>query len=107
MCVDFAPRTMQSVLEKLKELHIDYVLHKHAPVMNVAELKNEAGGLSGNLAKNLLVKDKNKKKYLVVAGADTEINLKSMSKLLGAKGDVRFADKAELENTLKVSQGHV
>lgn len=102
-----AGNVMQDVLAKLRELGIAFELHKHAPVMNVVELKKEAGSLSGNLAKNLFIKDKNKKKFLIVAGADKEISLKSVGKLIGAKGDVRFADQVELESTLRVPQGHV
>jgi len=98
---------MQDVLTKLRELNIAFELHKHAPVMNVVELKKEAGSLPGNLAKNLFIKDKNKKKYLIIAGADKEIVLKSVAKLIGAKGDVRFADQVELEGILRVPQGHV
>jgi len=70
----------QKIEEAFKSLSIKYDVHKHDAVMNVEELVKAVGGLDALLAKNLFVKDKKKRLFLIVAKHDRKLDLKKLSK---------------------------
>jgi len=88
-----------------------HALHEHGPVMNVEEmLKNDVLSKLAEtscITKNLLLKDKKKKLYLLCVHHKTAIDMKKAVKLVGAANSFRFAGAEDLAKTLNVEQGHV
>lgn len=99
--------------EALNSLGLEgkYTVHQHKAAFNVDDLNAamDSLSLSGGRCKNLFVRaKKDGKLYLVVALADTNVNLDNLGKKLGyAKGNIRFADQNVLATNLGVAQGHV
>ena len=63
--------------------------------------------MPGGHAKNLLVKDKKSRVFLLVALADSPINLKNVHEKIGANGRVSFCNAEALDELLGVKPGSV
>ncbi|XP_058190085.1 uncharacterized protein LOC131307546 isoform X2 [Rhododendron vialii] len=93
------------LLARLKELHIDFTKYDHPVVLTV-----EAQGkyVKGALSKNLFLKDKKHRFYLVSALKDTKVDLKVLSQRLGlGKAGLRMAPEEALLEVLQVPLGCV
>ncbi|XP_050715095.1 uncharacterized protein LOC126997916 isoform X2 [Eriocheir sinensis] len=90
----------------LKKLGIKYQCKEHKEVFTVEELMKEMQGVEGVVTKNLFVRDKKKKLYLLSACHDKEVDLKTVAKQAGTK-DLRFSDEDTLFSALGVKQGCV
>jgi Ala-tRNA(Pro) deacylase len=77
------PATRQHLLARLAELGIETQTVDHPPVFTVAESLQLEGRLPGGHAKNLFIKDKKDRLFLVVALGHAKIDLKSLHKVLG------------------------
>lgn len=91
----------------LKELAIEFALFEHEPVFTC----DQAALLKGDLpvhgrVKNLFLKDRRKKYYLVSALHETKIDLKALRKQWDAP-ELRFASPEELMQVLSVQPGSV
>lgn len=106
------PSSLTELLSSLSISHDDSALVSHSAVANVEEHRAAltSAGVVGNatLAKNLFVKDKKKQLYLIVAAADTAVNLGGIAKHLGVTGGpLRMESPESLLATLGVAQGSV
>lgn len=63
--------------------------------------------LTGAFCKNLFVKDKKKRLYLLTALHDRPLQLNAVCKKVGASGGLRLADESILKEKLGVTQGSV
>ncbi|KAG6505593.1 uncharacterized protein LOC121986249 isoform X1 [Zingiber officinale] len=100
--------TKDQLLARLKELQIDFLCYDHPPVLTVEAQAKEVGHLGGALSKNLLLKDKKQRFYVVSALADTNVDLKVLSQRLGlGKGGLRMAPEEALQELLQVPLGCV
>lgn len=100
--------TKDQLLDRLKELQIDFTCYAHPAVMTVDAQAKHVGHLGGALSKNLLLKDKKHRFYLVSALAGTNIDLKVLSQRLGlGKGGLRMAPEESLQELLQVPLGCV
>ncbi|KAG6509062.1 hypothetical protein ZIOFF_034453 [Zingiber officinale] len=100
--------TKDQLLARLKELQIDFLCYDHPPVLAVEAQAKEVGHLGGALSKNLLLKDKKQRFYVVSALADTNVDLKVLSQRLGlGKGGLRMAPEEALQELLQVPLGCV
>lgn len=100
--------TKDQLLDRLKELHIDFVCYEHPVVLTVEAQAKHVGHLGGGLSKNLLLKDKKHRFYVVSALAGTNIDLKVLSQRLGlGKGGLRMAPEEALQELLQVPLGCV
>ncbi|MCO5612297.1 hypothetical protein L7F22_066562 [Adiantum nelumboides] len=89
-------------------LGISLHLHEHPVVMTVEEQSKHLGHLEITLSKNLFLKDKKGRLYLVSALAPTTVDLKALSQRLGlGKGGLRMAPEDALQDVLKVPFGSV
>ena len=104
-------------LNKLEELanagHFtnEYHVYHHPPVYTCEEVSKLCPkideGLKCGEMKNLFLVDKKKKSlYLISALFDTEVNLKAIAKLVGAK-ELRFANEVQLKENLDLIPGSV
>ena len=94
------------VFEKLTELNIAFKTYYHDALFTCQQAMTVADTVPAAQCKNLFLKDDKKRLYLVVALAQTVINLKRLSQFLQAPG-LRFADSALLQKHLGVEPGSV
>jgi Ala-tRNA(Pro) deacylase len=70
---------------------------RHPPVFTVEEAKALRGDLPGAHTKNLFLRDKKGRMWLLVALADSKVELKRLARVLGARG-LSFASPERLLN---------
>ncbi|XP_050211439.1 uncharacterized protein LOC126661627 [Mercurialis annua] len=100
--------TKDQLLARLKELQIDFIQYEHPVVLTVEEQAKYVGDKGGGLSKNLFLKDKKSRLYVVSALADTKVDMKVLSQRLGlGKGGIRMAPEKELTEILQVPLGCV
>ncbi|XP_029124239.1 uncharacterized protein [Elaeis guineensis] len=90
------------------ELQIDFICYDHPAVLTVEAQAKHVAHLGGALSKNLLLKDKKHRFYVVSALAGTNIDMKVLSQRLGlGKGGLRMAPEEALQEILQVPVGCV
>ncbi|KQK01734.1 prolyl-tRNA synthetase associated domain-containing protein 1 [Brachypodium distachyon] len=96
------------LLARLEELKIEFTCYGHPAVLTVEEQAKHVGNFGGALSKNLLLKDKKHRLYIVSALADTKVDMKILSQRLGlGKGGLRMAPEENLQQVLQVPLGCV
>lgn len=95
-----------AILARLAELGISHKTHHHAPVYTVDEAKAERGDLAGSHIKNLFLRNKKGRMWLVTCHEDLRIDLKLLGELVGA-GRFSFASADRLMKYLGVIPGAV
>ncbi|KAE8715451.1 YbaK/aminoacyl-tRNA synthetase-associated domain isoform 2 [Hibiscus syriacus] len=96
------------LLALLKELQIKFSQYEHPVVLTVEAQAKYVGNTGGVLSKNLFMKDKKHRYYVVSALADTKVDLKVLSQRLGlGKGGLRMAPEEALGEILQVPLGCV
>ena len=84
----------------------DYDLHEHQALFTVEDSNKLRGQIKGSHSKNLFLKNKKNKFFLISCEEFTDINLKRVSKFL-CLGNVSFAKEEYLINLLGVKPGSV
>lgn len=102
------PLSKDEIIETLRAAGVEFELHEHQPAMTV---EAQVAALPGNpttVLKNLFLKDKKHRCYIITALADTPVDLQNMSARLGTgKGGVRLAPEDLLLSVLQVPLGSV
>lgn len=80
---------------------------EHEAVFTVAESRHVKESIPGGHTKNLFLKDKKGRLFLVVALADAVIDLKRLHELIGASGRLSFGPAELLEAVWGVKPGSV
>jgi Ala-tRNA(Pro) deacylase len=101
------PVTRSEFLAHLAGLGISAITHDHEPVFTVAESKSVKASIPGGHTKNLFLKDKKDRVFLVVAEGDALIDLKKIHEKIGAQGRVTFGKPDQLMELLGVVPGSV
>ncbi|KAL3638812.1 hypothetical protein CASFOL_016719 [Castilleja foliolosa] len=100
--------TKEHLLARLQELQIGFSQYEHPVVLTVEAQAKYVGHLKGGLSKNLFLKDKKQRFYIVSALAETKVDLKVLSQRLGlGKGGLRMAPEEALSEILQVPLGCV
>ena len=94
------------IYEILEKLNIKYKEIEHEAVFTVEQAKHLKNKIDGIGCKNLFLKDKNEKYFLLVLEDTKRANINKISKLLNAK-HLSFASQDELKNILSLEQGSV
>ncbi|GJD48176.1 Prolyl-tRNA editing protein ProX [Methylobacterium crusticola] len=102
-----SPATPEALLGFLEELGIAVRTTLHPPVHTVAESRDLKAGLPGGHSKNLFLKDKRGRLFLVVAEAEARIDLKRLHTAVGATGRLSFGSAEQLLAVLGVRPGSV
>jgi Ala-tRNA(Pro) deacylase len=100
------PATPDDLFRRLDELGIAHETHWHEPVYTVAESQALRGSLPGGHSKNLFLKNKKDQLWLVTAAEDAFVDLKALTKTLGA-GRLSFGKPDLLMEVLGVEPGSV
>ena len=100
---------MEEVLEKLKELQIEYDIVEHIPVYTIEEMENLGPDYfkGAHICKNLFLRDaKGKRHFLVIIGQDKKADIKSIEAQIGCTR-LSFASPERLDKYLKLQKGSV
>ena len=89
------------------DLAIENRTVEHEAVFTVEQSRAIKEDIPGGHSKNLFVKDKKGRLFLIVAQADTRIDLKRVHEALGASGRVSFGSADLLREVLGVEPGSV
>jgi Ala-tRNA(Pro) deacylase len=100
------PATRDDLFALLDELGIAHRTHEHAPVFTVAQSGAVKAAMPGGHTKNLFLKDKKGRLFLLSALAETVVDLGALAKLLGASR-FSFAAGELMAEVLGVTPGSV
>ena len=98
--------TRDAILAKLDELEITTTTYDHEAVFTVEESEKLHDQIPGGHTKNLFVKDKKGKLFLLVVGAHATIDLKTLHKKLGC-ARLSFGKPDLLQEKLGITPGSV
>lgn len=104
------PLSREDLLATLSGAGVEFSEHQHEAAMTVDAQEAALAKLEakGSVIKNLFLKDKKARLYIISALGSTKIELKVMSARLGlGKGGINMAAAELVEEVLKVSQGSV
>ncbi|KUP91865.1 prolyl-tRNA synthetase associated domain-containing protein [Tritonibacter horizontis] len=108
---DSLPVTSDALLTQLQAWGLSYTLHTHVPLRTVEESKTVEADLriEGQRVlrlKNLFLRDRKKRNYLVSLNQDREIDLKALAAELGC-GGLSFGSADRLMEFLGIRPGAV
>ncbi len=101
------PFGAEELFARLDALGIAFTNHSHPPVFTVEEARALRGELPGAHVKNLFLRDKKRRLFLVTVEEERRVDLKALRRRLGAAGSFSFADAGLLRETLGVEPGAV
>ena len=100
------PTSPEALIAYLDGLGIQTTTHTHPPVFTVDEAQALRGTLPGGHCKNLFLKDKKGRLWLVVALEDSKVDLKTLDKRIGS-ARLSFGNGDLLWEVLGVRPGSV
>jgi Ala-tRNA(Pro) deacylase len=101
------PATRADLDALLRELGIATRTVEHEAVFTVAESRGVKGSMPGGHTKNLFVKDKKGRLFLVTAEAERAIDLKRLHETVGGSGRLSFGSADLLREVWGVEPGSV
>ncbi len=101
------PKTETELFAFLAELGINVATRRHPPLFTVADSQALRGEIAGGHTKNLFLKDKKDRFFLVTVAEDAVVDLKQIHHLIGASGRVSFGKPETLMEHLGVVPGAV
>jgi len=101
------PLTRSDLLARLNDLGLETKTFDHPAVFTVAESADVKAGIPGGHSKNLFLRDKKGRVFLVTAEGDAAIDLKTISGKIGASGRVSFGKPELLLELLGLTPGSV
>jgi Ala-tRNA(Pro) deacylase len=102
-----APLTAEQLCARLSASGIAFHRTDHPAVFTVAETAPHRDMMIGLQTKNLFLKDKKGRLFLVSARSDARIDLKRLHETLGASGRLSFGSAELLQDKLGVTPGSV
>jgi len=95
------------LFQRLEALNIPFENHTHPPVFTVEEAQKLRGQLPGGHIKNLFLRDKKRRLFLVTVPEERTVDLKALRRRVGASGTFSFANAEMLMQALGVAPGAV
>lgn len=100
------PTSPEALYELLNDLKIEFKIFEHPPLFTVDEAKKYRKNMRGFHIKNLFLRDKKKKNYLVIAHEDSLIDLNLLTERINSSR-LSFGSKERLFEELGVFPGAV
>jgi len=100
------PTTPQAFMDKLTELDIPYDLYHHKAVFTVEESEAVDADIPGTHCRNLFLRDKKKKNFLLVLQNATEVDINKLPEIIGS-ARLSFGSADRLWEFLGVKPGSV
>jgi Ala-tRNA(Pro) deacylase len=101
------PASPDDLIAYLSKLGIETETVEHPPLYTVEDSQALRGDIPGGHTKNLFVKDKKGRLFLLVSSETTAIDLKRVHETIGAQGRVSFGSADLLEEVWGVQPGAV
>jgi len=101
-----APARPEDLFKTLEGLGVEYSTVEHPPVFTVEEAKALRGEIEGGHTKNLFLRNKKGKMWLVVCAEDRGVDLRELAGRLNA-GRLSFGSAERLEHYLGLIPGAV
>jgi len=101
------PTSPEALLAYLADLSIETSTVEHASLHTVEDSQALRGDIPGGHTKNLFVKDKKGRLFLLVLGEEAAVDLKHVHEKIGAQGRVSFGSAELLEEVWGVRPGAV
>jgi Ala-tRNA(Pro) deacylase len=101
------PASPEELLAYLADLGVETTTVDHPPLFTVEDSRNLRGEISGGHSKNLFVKDKKGRLFLLVLEEAAVVDLKRAHNKIGAQGRVSFGSAELLEEVWGVRPGAV
>ena len=101
------PKTPDELLAFLESLGIPTRTVEHPALHTVEDSQKLRGEIDGGHCKNLFIKDKKGRIFLLVLGEETRVDLKRVHERIGAQGRVTFGSAELLEEVWGVKPGSV
>jgi len=101
------PHTPESLFALLAALGVASETIEHPPLFTVEQSKALRGEIPGEHTKNLFLKDKKGRFFLVTAVENTIIDLKRLHEIVGGSGRLSFGNPDQLMAHLGVTPGSV
>ena len=101
------PASPDDLFDALDQLGIKTRTIDHPPLFTVEDSKALRGAIEGGHTKNLFLKDRKGRLFLVVAEEDASIDLKRIHEVIGASGKVSFGQPDILMEVWGVVPGAV
>lgn len=101
------PRTETELFAFLADLGISVETRRHPPLFTVADSQSLRGEIAGDHTKNLFLKDKKDRFFLVTVDEEAVVDLKQIHHLIGASSRVSFGKPEMLMELLGVVPGAV
>ena len=101
------PTSPHAVLKIMDSLQIHYELHEHEPVFTVAESEKIDKKINAHHTRNMFLRTKKKKNYLITLSHDTPIDLKKLDSLIEGASRFSFGSPDRLMEVLGVYPGSV
>ena len=95
----------EQLFRRFDELGIEASTVSYPSHRTVGEGKALRGEMRGTFTKNLLLKDKKGRLFLIVAHEDLELDLKSLHSRIGASRSLRFAPAEQMHDVLGIVPG--
>ncbi|TRL37009.1 prolyl-tRNA synthetase associated domain-containing protein [Rhizobium straminoryzae] len=102
-----APKTAQDLFRFLDDLGISHSTKSHPPVFTVSESESLRDEIPGGHTKNLFVKDKKDRFFVLTVEERASVDLKSVHKVIGASSRVSFGSPEKMLDYLGVIPGSV
>ncbi len=99
--------TPEDLFKALTELGIESRTFEHPPLFTVEESRSLRGEIPGLHSKNLFVRDRSKRYFLIVLEEEARVDLKTLHSLIGARGKVSFGSAEALFDLWGVTPGSV
>ena len=100
------PKGPRDLFRRLDRLDVVHSTLNHDPVFTVEEARRLRGHIEGAHSKNLFVRDKKERHWLVSCLADRTLNLKWLASALGTKR-LTFCSERRLGGYLGIGRGSV
>ncbi len=100
-------KTPEELFAFLDRLGILHTTRRHAPVFTVAESVSLRDEIPGGHTKNLFVKDKKDRYFVLTVEENATVDLKTVHKVIGAASRVSFGRPEKLMEYLGVVPGSV
>jgi len=101
------PATRQELFDFLDRLGIRTITVDHAPLHTVADSQALRGEIPGGHTRNLFLRDRKDRHFLLTVEEDATVDLKQIHHVIGASGRVSFGKPEVLYELLGVLPGSV
>ena len=100
-------KSAEDLFQILEELGVEARSFDHPPLFTVEESRALRGLIPGLHSKNLFLRDRARRFFLVVAEEEARIDLKTLHTRIGAQGKVSFGSAEAMLELLGVTPGSV